>query len=235
MAKKTPGKLNKPPPQAEFDQLNLEALCGEEDGIYYRLHSIDGKTGNPWPPLHFSKRGTTRFDPSDGVGTLYLAQSLQGALMEIFDDRWGAVGDPGRSITLRELREWRVTIMNPPKVKLFDATGQNLSKIGTDGQLLTGDYSVTREWAKRLMMHPHAIDGIRFRSRHDLDLINIALFDRAGRFPPLLDVGLHESSKGKWKRSSPHGSALVHGPSIELRSHPAVNEALVRLQVAVLP
>ena len=235
MAKKTPGKLNDPPRQAEFDRLNLSALCREESGIYYRLHSIDRKTGKLWGPIHFSKRGNTRFDPADGVGTLCVAQSLKGAMMEIFDDRWGPVGSPGRSITAQELEEWHVTLVDVPKLKLFDATGPNLSKIGTDAQLLTGEYSVTREWAARLMKHPLAIDGILYRSRHDPSLVNIAIFERHAHLPQSEDNSLDEAGKAKWKRKSGHKDALVNGPASKLKDHPLVNAALVDLEVAILP
>ena len=37
--------------------------------FYYRLHSRDAVTGTPWPAIHFSRKGRTRFDPIEGVGT----------------------------------------------------------------------------------------------------------------------------------------------------------------------
>jgi RES domain len=96
LAKKIPGKLNEPPPETEFNQLEIAKFCRPKSGILYRLHSTDFSTGRPWEPVLFSRRGATRFDPTDGVGTLYIAKSLAGAVLEIFDDRWGPVGSIDR-------------------------------------------------------------------------------------------------------------------------------------------
>jgi hypothetical protein len=104
MPKKTPGKLNSPPTQAEFDKLPLANLCGPVKGVFYRLHSLNPASGKAWPALFFSQRGATRFDPATGVGTLYIGSSLVGALMEMFDDRWGPLGDSSRSLTEPELQ-----------------------------------------------------------------------------------------------------------------------------------
>ena len=63
MPKKTPGKLNSPPPQSEFDRLSMARWCVPARGVFYRLHSMDGATGRPWPPIYFSRAGLTRFSP----------------------------------------------------------------------------------------------------------------------------------------------------------------------------
>jgi hypothetical protein len=76
MPSKTPGKLNSPPVQNEFDQLPLGKWCGPAQGVYYRLHSLDRSTNNPWPPIYFSQAGRTRFDPPAGPGTLYVGETL---------------------------------------------------------------------------------------------------------------------------------------------------------------
>ena len=153
MGKKTAGKINQPPAQADFDKIALAGFCQNVSGVFYRLHSSD-PAGNAWPPLHFSKRGNSRFDPKAGVGTLCVGETLAGAMMELFDDHWGPVGSLGRSVTETQLRGTWVTRVSLPDVSLFDATGANLSKIGTDAQLLTGKYMTTRKWATRMMRHP---------------------------------------------------------------------------------
>jgi hypothetical protein len=43
MEKKTPGKLNSPPTQENFDKLPLEDFCRPLGGIFYRLHSFNAK------------------------------------------------------------------------------------------------------------------------------------------------------------------------------------------------
>jgi hypothetical protein len=235
MRKKIAGKLNTPPAQADFDVIPLGSLCRKVGGIFYRLHSTNPETGEPWPPLHFSRRGNSRFDPKSGVGTLCIAKTLPGALMELFDDHWGPVGSLGRSVTELTLAETWVSLVSLPRITLFDATGPNLSKLGTDGQLLTGKYSTTRKWAMSLMRHPDQIEGILYRSRHDPDRLNAALFER-GLFPPVgCDPALTAEAVGSWRRKAGHGSMLIYGPAIRLRNHPELNEALMELQVARLP
>jgi len=151
MPAKIPGKLNLPTAQAEFDRLPLGDWTRIVGGVYYRVHCLDPTTGKPYGALHFSRRGSSRFDPPNGVGTVCLAESFAGAIMEKFDDRWGPVGSSGRSLTARELQEnWGSLIYVPP-VLAFEASGLNLSAIGTDAQLFSGEHSTAREWALRLM------------------------------------------------------------------------------------
>lgn len=188
MPKKTPGSINPPPDQAQFDELPLRQLCRTVEGRFYRLSSLNPKTGQPWPAIHFSSRGHTRFDPRDGTGTLYLGETLTGIIMETFDDQWGPVGSIGRSLTARQLTEWWVTLVSLPTVQLFDATGQNLSKVGADAQLVTGAYEQSRPWALRMMRHPAQIDGILYVSRHDVQKRNVALFRRERFKSVILDL-----------------------------------------------
>ena len=234
MGRKTPGKLAAPLAQSDFDALPLGTLTKPVAGTFYRLHSLNTATGTAWDPLHFSVRGTSRFDPVGGAGTLYLAAELAGALMEVFDDRWGPVGSLGRSVTSQELKEWWVTLVSIPSVEVFDATGRNLSKLGTDAQLLTGDYATTQQWAQRLMDHPQQIGGILYRSRHDPVQLDVALFGRAGLLPARLDPLLDAAGVLKWVRQPTDGRTLVHGPSVLLERHPGLPNALAELAVAVL-
>jgi hypothetical protein len=190
MPLKTPGKLNPPPVQAVFDQLPLRKYCGPVKDVFYRLHSLNPATGKAWSPIFFSQRDATRFDPAAGVGTLYIGATLMGALMEMFDDRWGQLGDSSRGLTQTELGQWWVTLFATPIVTVFEAQKLNLSKIGTDSQLVTGEHAVAREWALRIMCHPDMVSGILFGSRHDMTQRNVALFNRAGLTPPVHDATL---------------------------------------------
>ncbi len=235
MGKKIAGKLNQPPAQADFNDLPLASFCRKRSGVFYRLHSVNRATGDPWDPLHFSQRGNSRFDPAGGVGTLCVAMTLAGGLMELLDDYWGAVGSMGRSVTEQTLRETWVSLVALPPVVLFDATGANLSKIGTDAQMLTGDYATTRDWASRIIAHHANIDGILYRSRHDPARLNVALFQRDALLPAILDDDLTPAVANTWRRKRTQGPALVCGPPILLRDHPLLHESLVELQVARLP
>ena len=235
MGKKIFGRLGVPPAQKKFDALPLGRLTRTVEGTFYRLHSLNPTTGTAWDPMHFSVRGTSRFDPVGGVGTLYLAEELAGAMMEVVDDRWGPVGSLGRSVTRRELKEWWVTLVKPPAAEVFDATGPNLSKLGTDAQLLTASHTKSWQWAQRLMNHPQGIGGILYRSRHDPACLDVALFRRTGLLPARTDPTLDSAAVKIWNRQPTDGTRLVYGPSLQLEVHPELTRALAKLEVAILP
>jgi hypothetical protein len=188
--KKIPGKLNSPPSQAEFDQLPLQEWCGTVEGVFYRLHGFDPSAAKPHRSVYFSRAGRTRFDPTLGPGTMCIGDTLAGVLLEIFDDRWGAVGDTTRSLTQTELKQWWVSLVAVPPVNAFFAHQKNLSKIGTDFQLVAGDHATARDWALRLARHPAQIDGIFCQSRHDTSCRNLALLQRVGFLPEQLEPAL---------------------------------------------
>jgi RES domain-containing protein len=235
MPLKTPGKLNLPPPQATFDELPLESWCGQRSGVYYRLHSRAPATGKPWPPIHFSQSGRSRFDPVDGPGTLYLGETLAAALLEVFDDSWGPVNASSRRLTLTQLGEWWVTLVAVPTVNLFYAHGINLSKIGTDNQLLSGDHAVARQWALALVKHPLKIDGIYYPSRHHAGERNLAIFNQRGWSPAQPDKTLLPPAAKHRKRKILPGGPMFCGPPVLLRDHPELKSVLIELEVAVLP
>ena len=232
MRKKTPGRISLPSSQSEFDKIRLKRFCVPVQGLFQRVHGLNPSTGNPYPPIHFSRLGNSRFDPKGGIGTLCIGNSLAVALMEVFDDSWGAVGTSARALTARQLNEWWVTMVCVPKASTFDARGHNLSKIGTDQQLVTGKHSTARHWALRLLRHPAGIDGILYPSRHTTADCNVALFRRAKFLPevfdPALDVSLPVLSARMTK-------AIAFGPSVLLAKHPNLKSTLRELEVAMLP
>ena len=235
MAEKIAGRLNPPPSQAEFDAIPLAGLCSYVSGAAYRLHATNPETGAAWPPVHFSRRGGSRFDPSAGIGTLCLGETFAGALMELFNDHWGPVGSFGRRVTEQTLSSTWVSLVRMPRVCLFDATGPNLSKIGTDAQLLTGEYAVTQQWALRLMQHPAAVDGILYRSRHDPQRVNAALFGRSWLTEGVRRDKLKAVGWRRWERDTKRKGTISHDAAMLLRDHPELKGALVELQVARLP
>lgn len=42
-------------------------------------------------------------------------QMLAGVLLEVFDDLWGPVNTPSRSLTKTQLREWWITLAAVPR------------------------------------------------------------------------------------------------------------------------
>lgn len=232
--KKTPGKLNAPLPQPEFNALPLSNWCGSVQGVFYRLHSIDPSTGKPYPPVYFSRKGSSRFDPRNGPGTLYIGKTLAGVLMEIFDDRWGPVGDITRSLTESELREWFVSLITIPPITAFFASQASLSKIGTDSQLISGDHALSRKWALRLIRHPAEIEGIYYQSRHNSSCWNLALL-RTKRFLPAREDEKLMCGDSRSSERAAHTAKIVYGPPVPLGAHPGLPAVLKELEIAVLP
>jgi hypothetical protein len=99
-----------------------------------------------------------------------------------------------------------------PKSKLVEVSGKNLSLLGTDTQLVTGDYGTAGEWALRFMRHPLQIAGIYYPSRHDNDRFNVALFKRPHLLEQIEDADLLPANVKRWKRRSRRG--LVYGPPV---------------------
>jgi hypothetical protein len=228
MPKKEPGKLHSPVPQSDFDRIDLQAMtCAVRPRRYYRLHGTDPSTGKPYECIYFSQKGSTRFDPPTGPGTMCVGETLPGILLEVFDDTWGAAGDPSRHLTAHQRANWYVSIVHLPSLRLFDATGINLSKIGTDLQLLTAEYRTTQEWALRIALHPANVDGIYYISRHNPQLKNVALFRR-----PWTSTRRMHGIKPRIKRSQ---RAIEYGRAVQLAKAKGLLEAATLLEVAILP
>jgi hypothetical protein len=234
--KKVAGKVTPPPSQADFNKRPLGKYCRSVTGMFRRLHVINPATRQPWPPIYFSRAGNTRFDPVGGIGTMCVGESLGGAILEKFDDRFGPEGDDSRSLTETELRETWETLVYLPVVQLFDATGKNLSLIRADAQFAVGEYSITREWALRMMFHPDQVDGIFFPSRHDLERKNIAIFGRP-RFAKTqcYDPGLSVPNIGTWNAKPAEAGELIYGPAQVLKHHPELRATVDGLLVGIPP
>lgn len=165
-----------------------------------------------------------------------VGQSLGGAMMEKYDDRWGPAGDPTRSLTKAELNETWETVIYLPSMDLFDCGGPNyLSLIGVDAQLYTGEYSGSQVWALRMMSHPDKIDGIWFPSRHDPNRQNIALFQRTIFTSSHHDPDLTVPNLGSWTPLPAHAGGLIYGPEQVLATHPEIDATMKELQVIPLP
>lgn len=234
MPRKTPGKLPPPPDAAEFARLPLGRLCQMVSGVYYRLHTLDPKTRKLYGPVFFSRHGTSRFDPAQGIGTLCVADSLTGAILEKFGDRLEPLGSLGRALSRQMLGDWFATLVSVPQVKLFEASGANLSKLGVDLQLLAGEHAVTRSWALRLMEHPARIGGILYPSRHDDTRRNVALFKQSKLLPAQQEDSLTPPASAQGIFAARKRGTLLHGRAVLLRDHPELSAALQELEVGVI-
>ena len=235
MPKKTPGSLHPPPPKDEFNDLPLRMALATVSGVFYRLHPRNPATGLPWPAVFFSQRGASRFDPKEGVGTLYLGESLAGAVLEMFGDRLEAVGSLGRSLSRTMLGDWFVSLVAVPEVLPVAASGGNLSKLGVDLQLVSGDHAIARQWALRFMEHPANAAGILYPSRHDETRHNLALFQRPGFLPAKEELSLIGAASTHTARANREDGPLLFGPPVCLLAHPERDSALAELEVPILP
>ncbi len=207
----------------------------EVAGVFYRLHPGNPATGQPWPAVNFSRQGRSRFDPEGGVGTLYLGDSLAGAVLETFGDRLEPAGSLGRALSKPLLGEWFVSLISVPEVMPVAASGTNLSKLGVDLQLVTGEHAVAREWALRFMEHPAHAAGIWHPSRHDDTRRNLALFQRSGLLPAQEEAALVGSAANLTAFARRESGPLLYGPPVRLLDHPDLMAALVELEIAIVP
>jgi hypothetical protein len=54
-------------------------------------------------------------------------------------------------------------------------------RLGLDGRICTGSYTVAQAWSDALRKHPVKPDGILFPSRHELSLPSCAIFFETAR------------------------------------------------------
>lgn len=118
-----------------------------------------------------------RFDPTSGrFGVLYAAAAFEAALIETL------LRNPARLMVSAQAIRLRAhsRLCASRDLRLVDATGAGLSKIGTDARLCTGPYAPCGAWADALWDHPDAPDGLLYPSRHDPHYHCVALFQRPG-------------------------------------------------------
>lgn len=75
-------------------------------------------------------------------------------------------------------------------VRLVPLHGPGLARLGATAAVASGDYALSRSWARAIWSHPERADGIAYRARHDDGEICVALFDRAAG---ALEVGGSQS------------------------------------------
>lgn len=158
-----------PPPPTDLPSRDLPMVEGS--GPWVRMHRL-GRD-----PVHFGRSGLGRFDdPKGGYGVLYAAEDAFGAFVESFGR------EPGRNVVSREglrLRPLAGLEAGRP-LRLVDLTGPGLARIGATGAISTGRYREAQAWSRALRAHPDAPDGLRYRLKHDLSRVGVALFDRVG-------------------------------------------------------
>jgi hypothetical protein len=118
-------------------------------------------------PLHWSQRGTYRFDsPTAKYGVLYASADVEAAILEVFADRWRDTREIA-SAALKDYDVCEIAIDQP--LKAVSITGKHLNRLGTDSNFFAAtDYEITQNWARAFMSHRQRPDGIRYNSRKTL-------------------------------------------------------------------
>ncbi|MDP9477511.1 MAG: RES family NAD+ phosphorylase [Actinomycetota bacterium] len=146
-----------------------------------RLHVV--RRSGPWQRLHpeeysalyFGKDLKNRFDdPRSKYGVLYVAEDEFGAFVETF------LRNPSLTLVAKdELVKRRLSeIEASADLSLVDLTGKGLQHAGVTGEISTAPHDETWALSRAIHDHPSRPDGIRYRLKHDLERIGIAIFDR---------------------------------------------------------
>jgi len=165
------GAAPHPPDDLHARALPLFEIAAGTD--FYRVHRSDRGPiffgpGRDSPPIY-------RFDPQSGrFGILYAAIAPDAALIETL------LRNPQRlGIDYSEIAGRSLAVLSASRdLRLVDARGANLSRLGTTAALATGPYGPCAAWADALFDHPERPDGILYTSRHNPDEACIALFER---------------------------------------------------------
>lgn len=174
----------------DFDRRTLHLV--RRSGPWQRLHP------ETYAALYFGMSRENRFDdPKSEFGVLYVAEDEFGAFVETF------LRDPKLTLVARdELVKRRMSqIEASANLSLIDLTGKGLQRAGVTGEISTAPHEETQALSRAIHEHPSRPDGIRYRLKHDLERIGIAIFDR-------VDVtGLRVTSRGSL--ADPTNTALL--------------------------
>jgi hypothetical protein len=127
-------------------------------------------------PMFWSTKGKYRFDsPTARYGVLYTAATLEGAILEVFGDRWLEY----RAVSEQLLRSYNlVKLRVGPGLWLVNTLGRNLVSAGIDARLFAStDYEKTQAWGRAFMEHSRNFDGILYHSRKNPRQSNCAFFE----------------------------------------------------------
>jgi hypothetical protein len=138
----------------------------------YRSHPAD------FDPIYFGKGRAYRFDdPAGTYGVFYAAHRLEGAFVETFLRRPGRTYLDRGDLARRSLSAVKVN----RALQLLPLHGPHLVQAGATAEVTHGpadQYTLPQRWSAAI--HDHGgFDGIEYRSRHDDELLCVALFDRA--------------------------------------------------------
>jgi RES domain len=151
----------------------------ESSGPWYRFRQ------RSLGSLIFDDKQYTRFG-SDEYPVLYVANDTHVAFIETFTPEIRP-----RIILREDIKAMKMFEIRASEPLLFaDFTGHGLNIIGQNVMSLYGDnFAVSKELAKSVASHPTNVDGIKYRSRYDLDRFLYVIFDRAVRYLSQKNLG----------------------------------------------
>jgi RES domain len=162
-----------PLPPDWLDKVSLPIISVPPQTDLYRVH--DKNRGPVFFGPGAGKPPAYRFDPASGAfGVLYVAPQAEAAIIETL------LRNPQRlTVDYKAIETRALSILKTKRdIRLVQATGDGLSKIGTTAALSTGPYEPCAQWSDALYQHPDAPDGILFASRHNPETHCVALFER---------------------------------------------------------
>lgn len=151
---------------ADFDRRRLHVV--RRSGPWQRLHPEEHSA------LYFGKDRKNRFDdPKGEYGVLYVAEDEFGAFVETF------LRNPALTLVAKDelLRRTLSEIEASADLSLVDLTGKGLQRAGVTGEISTAPHEETWLLSRAIYEHSSRPDGIRYRLKHDLERIGIAIFD----------------------------------------------------------
>ena len=157
-------------------------------------------SGATWYRCHWRDRAApyfnraafgSRFNSTSGdFGTLYLAESIEGAFVEGLVYDVTLKGGPARVVSDELLRNKVLSVIAfPTALRLFDLTGRGLALAERDLRLLSCPHTESCPFAEQVFAHADAYDGIRYPSRHNPNLSCVALFERPREAPEVVLLG----------------------------------------------
>ena len=163
-----------PLPPDWLDNVSLPIISIAPRSNLYRVHAKHND------PVFFGpgagKPPAYRFDPASGAfGVLYAAPHPDAAMIETL------LRNPLRlTVDYKAIESRALSILKAGRdIRLVQAYGDGLSKLGTTAALSTGPYEACALWSDALYRHPDAPDGILYASRHNPEALCVALFKKA--------------------------------------------------------
>lgn len=179
-------ELRQPPAQDIFDQRDIPVFRTSVFGSipWFRLSRVQ------YPNQFYASMGS-RFTPASGqLPCVYLGESKETTVAEVWGDRFAAHRDHGSGIYViprPQAESWAFLEVKPmPDLRVCSLLDSDTRlALGIDsGSIYAPDFSIPQLWAERIARHPLRLDGIYYRSRHT-DRACFVLWSRADDPVPL--------------------------------------------------